>query len=304
MTSVTHLKSLQALELAIREGSLTKAAARLGITPAAVGQRIRTLEDYLGTELLLRGRSGLKPTPELQLAIADLRTAFDALERATNTLDFQRVGEIHIVADPDWADQWLAPRLPAFRAEHPNILFCINGDGDVPLRIGSPDLRILLDDGQGTALFRDVLVPVTGPDNPRRLAAQDAEHMMEGMPLLHLKRQRDEKDYPGWVDWFDAFGHRARGTDRGIHYPQAKLALEAARQDVGFFLCGLSLVLRDLDKGTILLPFPISQNIPAPHPYRLSMRAGVENRPQVQRFINWLEAEAQQTRTRIEALLR
>ena len=59
MPVATHLKSLQALELAIRCGSLTGAADRLGITPAAVGQRIRALEDYLGTDLLLRGRSGL-----------------------------------------------------------------------------------------------------------------------------------------------------------------------------------------------------------------------------------------------------
>jgi len=50
MTSVTHLKSLQALELAVREGSLTAAAVKLGITPAAVGQRIRSLEDYLGVD--------------------------------------------------------------------------------------------------------------------------------------------------------------------------------------------------------------------------------------------------------------
>jgi LysR family glycine cleavage system transcriptional activator len=79
MAAVTHLKSLQALELAIRCGSLKAAADRLGITPAAVGQRIRALEDYLGTDLLLRGRSGLQPTPELDHALGDLQTAFAAL---------------------------------------------------------------------------------------------------------------------------------------------------------------------------------------------------------------------------------
>ena len=103
MTPTSHLKSLQALELALREGSLTAAAARLGITPAAVGQRIRSLEEYLGTDLLLRGRSGLQPTAALEQALGDLQIAFTALERVTQVLDFQRVAEIHVVADPDWA---------------------------------------------------------------------------------------------------------------------------------------------------------------------------------------------------------
>lgn len=127
MTAASHLKSLQALELAIRVGSLTGAADRLGITAAAVGQRIRALEEYLGRDLLLRHRSGLKPMVDLERALADLKVAFAALERVTESLDFQRVTEIHIVADPDCSEIWLLPRLAAFRAENPNILFCING---------------------------------------------------------------------------------------------------------------------------------------------------------------------------------
>jgi LysR family glycine cleavage system transcriptional activator len=51
MSAATHLKSLQALEMAIRVGSLKGAANHLGITPAAVGQRIRSLENYLGVDL-------------------------------------------------------------------------------------------------------------------------------------------------------------------------------------------------------------------------------------------------------------
>ena len=57
MTS-SHLKSLQAVESAIRFGALTREAEALSITPAAVGQRIKALEDYLGLELVVRGRSG------------------------------------------------------------------------------------------------------------------------------------------------------------------------------------------------------------------------------------------------------
>jgi len=69
--------------MAIRLGSLRDAAEQLGITPAAVGQRIRSLEDYLGTDLLVRGRSGLKPTADMHPALSDLKAAFAALDRVT-----------------------------------------------------------------------------------------------------------------------------------------------------------------------------------------------------------------------------
>lgn len=303
MTKVTHLKSLQALALAVREGSFKDAAEELGITPAAVGQRIRALEDYLGTDLLLRGRSGLQPTRELETALPDLRTAFEALERATDKLDFQRTREIHIVADPDWAELWLAPRLPEFRAAHPNILFCINGTGDVPVRLGSPDLRVIYGEGAGETLFRDVMLPVTGPDNPRRIADWDPVNQMEGMPLLHLKRQRGEDEHPGWVDWFDRYGYRESGRDRGVHYQHARVALDAVRQNVGFLVCGLSLVLSDLEAGSIVAPFPLAWHIVAPQPYRAELRADSASRPQIQRFVGWLHDQAQSTQTRIDTLL-
>jgi LysR family glycine cleavage system transcriptional activator len=126
---------------------------------------------------------------------------------------------------------------------------------------------------------------------------------MDGMPLLHLKRQRDDEDYPGWVEWFKAFGHRETGNDRGIRYPNARLALEAVRENVGFLVCGLSLMLRDLEEKTMVHPFPISQNIVAPFPYRLRISAHAENRPQIQRFVDWLELKSRDTQREIDALL-
>ncbi len=302
MTTATHLKSLQALELAVREGVLKAAASRLGITSAAIGQRIRSLENDLGTDLLMRGRSGLQPTSVLEKAIADLRVAFEALDRVTDILDFQRVSEVHIVADPDWAELWLMPRLPQFREDHPNVFFCIDGSGDVPLRLGSPDLRIECDDSDGEPLYRDVLVPVTGPDNTRRIAGFDPVFQMEGMPLLHLKAQLEQGNKPGWVDWFEEFGHRESGPDRGVNYPNARLALDAVKQNVGFLICNLSFVLSDLVQGTIVHPFPLSQHIPAANPFRLKLGRDVVSRAPIMRFTEWLLAKSRETQAEIDRI--
>lgn len=303
MGAASHLKSLQALEMAIRLGSLKDAAQKLGITPAAVGQRIHALEEYLGVDLLLRGRSGLKPTADLQRALSDLRTGFAALDRVTETLDFQRVTEIHIVADPDWSELWLMPRLAAFRLQNPNILFCINGAGDVPMRLGAPDCRIeYRPPDRGEVLYQDRLLPVTGPDNLRRLAGWDKDLPLEGLPFLHLEAQRDDPMRPGWRNWVERFGNRRQGAARGVHYRHARLALEAVRQNVGFLVCGLSLVDRDLQEGRIVLPFPAHLSLMAPLPYVMIASGHGTLRPQLQRFCDWVREEARKTREWLNAL--
>lgn len=298
MAPVSHLKALQALDMALRAGSLRAAANALGITSAAIGQRIRALEDTLGTTLLRRGPGGLEPSPELSAALPDLHAAFAALERVSDELDFRRTSEIHIVADPDWSELWLLPRLSSFRAENPNILFCINGVGDVPIRIGAPDLRIVCAEGEGEVLYHDLLVPVTGPDNTRRITILPPDHRLEGMPLLHIKSQRDSLT-PGWVEWSRAYGHRDRGPDRGVVYPNARLAIPAVRQNVGFLLCCLSFVMDDLKTGRIVLPFPPALHLLAAHPYRLILRSSPDRRPQTERFLTWLRAESATAATTI-----
>ena len=75
MVAPTYLRSLQALEMAVRKGSFVAAAEGLGITPAAVGQRVKALEDYLGVELLSRGRAGLRAAPGLESALPHLARA-------------------------------------------------------------------------------------------------------------------------------------------------------------------------------------------------------------------------------------
>lgn len=287
--------------MAIRVGSLKDAAEQLGITPAAVGQRIRSLEDYLGTDLLMRGRSGLQPTADLNRALVDLKAAFAALDRVTEDLDFQRVTEIHIVADADWSELWLLPRLDEFRNENPNILFCINGAGDVPLRLGAPDCRIEYGEpGKGEELFRDRLLPVVSPGNIYRMDVGGGQVSLEGMPFLHLEAQRDDELHPGWPDWVAAFGHRSEGAERGVHYRNARLALEAVRQDVGFLVCGLSLVADGLADGTIVLPFPAHQCLAAPMPYVLTITSHGTMRPQLQRFCDWLRDQALLTRQSLD----
>ena len=101
---------------------------------------------------------------------------------------------------------------------------------------------------------------MTGPDNLRRIANWD-EMPLEGMPLLHLEAQRDDPQRPGWPRWVEKFGYRREGAGRGVHYRHARLALEAVRQNVGFLICGLSLVQDDLAQGSVMPPYLFSMRL-------------------------------------------
>lgn len=332
MPRTTHLNSLQAVEMAIREGSLQGAAKRLGITPAALGQRIRTLEKYLDNDLVLRGRSGLQATPALQTALDDLRIAFAALERVTDSLDFQRTAEIHIVAEPDWADLWLWPRLQRFKADYPNMFFNVNGEGDVPIRLGAADLMIDRDPNgraaKGEILYHEVFLPVSSPENTIRLSdpysvkpndgkarylpvgTLGKEHMwqhsqsgsLEGFPLLHIKPRPDAPETPAWPDWLNAYPYERTSPERGVHYALAKNALEGVRSNAGLLVCGLSYVLDDLETGTLSLPFPAHECLRSRYPYRIQARAEVKARSQVARFMEWLFAEAANTKVQLDKI--
>ncbi len=307
MATTTHLGSLQALELAVRTGSLKAAADALNITPAAVGQRIKLLEDYLGVDLLVRGRSGIRPTRELESALPHLGAAFRELDTTSQLLDFQRVHEIHIVADGDWADLWLKPRLADFRAVHPNVRFCINGVGDIPLRLGQADCEIWFGPPRNGAtedeLYRDYLVAIGSEDNVRRVSHLPLDERIEGFPLLHVDNHRDDPGAIGWAEWASRLGHHRTEPNRGPRYRTFVNALEAVYQGAGFILGGLSLLEPLLADRRLSLLFPLAVGIWANRSYRMSFRDSALRRTQTAEFRTWLLAEARRTSAALTARL-
>jgi len=307
MAAPTYLRSLQALELAVRHGSFVGAAADLGVTPAAVGQRVKALEDYLGVELLIRGRAGVRPAPGLESALPRLRQAFQALEAAAEELELQRGRELHIAAASDFVDLWLRPRLEQFRTAHPSILFNINGEGDAPLRLGRVDCEIgfgaVADDPLRSLLFRDYVVPVASPENVERTAGIDVRTRLEGFPILHLDFYRDDPAGLSWPDWVDANGVSRTAPNRGMRFQRICSALDAVGAHAGVTLCGLALIADRLDAGAVALPFPTAMGRWSAHGFVAQFRRDHQGQRHVERFRDWLVAQARLTSDRLERIV-
>ena len=296
----SHLKSLQALELALRLGSLQAAASALWITPAAVGQRIKGLEDYLGIDLVVRGRSGLQPTAELSEALGHLRAAFQELDTVSTMLNLQRGDEIHVAATPDFADLWLKPRIGSFKAAYPHVLFCINGEGDAPLRIGQMDCEVSFGpprfDAVSDALFPDFVLPVTSPENTRRLSNVALCDCLEGFPLLHLDFYKEDPSAPNWSTWIKTQGLKRTAPNRGIRFHRITATLEALRANAGLAICGLALLVPYLEDGTLSLPFPAESGQWTEYVFQARFRPDALLRPQVKCFREWLVGQAAMAR--------
>jgi LysR family glycine cleavage system transcriptional activator len=282
--------------MAIRRGSLKAAAHALAITPAAVGQRIKALEDYLGFQLLLRGRSGLQSPPELQGALSHLVTAFRALDAAVEQLDMQRGHEIHIAAVPDLADLWLAPRLADFKRHNPHVRFCINGEGDAPLRLGVADCEITFgpwqEGGCTDLLFRDYLLPVSSPSTKRRIGKLKVKTRLEGYPLLHLDFYRNDPKALNWSEWIAGQRLKRTAPERGIRFQRIVRAVDAVMADAGPTICGLALLREHIEVGALTFPFPVGWGSWTSHGFQARFRPDALTRPQVRRFRQWLAEES------------
>ncbi len=149
----THLplNGLRVLDAAARHLSFTRAADELAVTPAAVGQQIRALEDTLGTVLFRRTPKGLELTPEGEAGLVELRRGFLSFEDSVRAMQAgQSSKSLTIAAPRDLTAKWLLPRLHAYRATDPELRFAlVASDAGLDFTEANLDLAICFDTSPG-----------------------------------------------------------------------------------------------------------------------------------------------------------
>lgn len=174
----THLplNGLRVLDAAARHLSFTRAADELAVTPAAVGQQIRALEDLLGVVLFRRTTKGLVLTEEAAAGLDAIREGFLRFEEGVQAMQAGQSSHVYTVACPrDFFAAWLSPRLAAFRHANPGLRFALVGsDGDLAFTEANLNLAVRWAEGPGDlegiplgeGLMQIVVSPEVGPDAP------------------------------------------------------------------------------------------------------------------------------------------
>lgn len=142
----THLplNALRVFDAAARHLSFTRAADELAVTPAAVGQQIRALEDTLGLILFRRQTRGLELTPEAERALPALREGFRQFEDAIRIMQQgQGSNTLTIAAPRALIAKWLTTRLAAYARTAPQLRFVLAAlDGEPDFTEANLDLAL------------------------------------------------------------------------------------------------------------------------------------------------------------------
>jgi len=285
------LRALRAFEAAARHRSFARAAAELCVTPAAVSQQIKALEDHLGVTLFVRGPH-LMLTAAAAAGLPLVTDAFDRLERAAAGLCAGRdAGRLVVSASPAFASRWLIPRLDRLQRRHPDLDVRLSAtrrlvdfaaeDVDVAIRYGAgryPGLH-------AQRLFANVLVAVA---SPALAAGLKTPADLLGVPLLRNEGMGWDATHPEWEDWLrDAGLEPAEPILR--RFDDAELTIRAAVSGLGVALAWRALVAEEVADGRLVELFPGRELASAFHfvcpPDRLAL-------PKVAAFRAWIVEEA------------
>lgn len=174
--SLLPLNALRVFDAAARSLSFTRAADELAVTPAAVGQQIRALEETLGVILFRRTTRGLELTAEAERALPHLRSGFSAFEESVSALrDGQAATRLSLGCARGAIRHWLLPRLGPWLDRHGEVLVRIVAlDGPVDFTQANLDLALSYGpapDAEGVfgrRLADEHIVTVAAPDAAAR----------------------------------------------------------------------------------------------------------------------------------------
>ncbi|MBB1249865.1 LysR substrate-binding domain-containing protein [Rhizobium sp. G21] len=284
---------LRAFEAAARHESFTLAATELSLTQAAVSHQVRSLEKHLGVTLFERLPRSLRLTEKGAAYLPPLRNSFDELAAATAGL-FGPVGKRNLTlrVPISFMALWLAPRLPKFVAQWPDISLRIStvvwapaasdDVADVDIRFGDgrwPGLKASL-------LMRQPAIVVAAPNLIQ--GNDDAERMralLDAPSLIHVTGYENL-----WQRFLKLIGVSLPAS-AGINVDTTISALEMAAAGLGPALIQSDLAEPFLKSGRLARALDASIALDEAH-YIVQPESQRRVRPEAMLFRDWLAKEA------------
>ncbi|WP_182057406.1 LysR substrate-binding domain-containing protein [Pantoea sp. ME81] len=295
MRSLNRLKWLHAFEATARHGSFTGAAQELGVTSAAVGQLVRSLEDWVGHPLLHRTRSGkarLTLVDEAQEALEDITQGLDKLETGLTKLRGRRArSAIVVTASQVLMMNWLMERLNRFSEVHENTDLRLNvtdklmdvshGEADIGIRCGLGDWPGV----NKTWLMDEEAVLVCSPrlSPPQKMACGK---WLATQKLIHDDTPHPGADFPSWEDVLKAV-NAPEALESGLHINSTAAVILSALSGRGVAIVRHALVKQLIETGQLVQLHP-EQRWPLKWAYYLVTPQHQTMRSEVRMFHDWL----------------
>lgn len=297
MALLPSLNSLRAFETAGRLLSFSKAADELNVTPGAISQQIRGLEEFLEIKLFKRRNRSIILTDSGQIFLPLLSDGFSTITEAVDSVRrSQRDGPLTISAAPSFTSKWLIPRLCKFQALHTEIDVRIDAssrlvdflreDIDVGIRFGTGEFAGL----DSIYLFSYDLIPVCSPDLMHEGKGLHDLSDIRHHTLLHSDDTEFDPSWPDWAMWLATAGVDDVDANRGIYFSQGEMVIEAAIEGQGIALAGSVMAAGAIQSGRLVQPF--ETRLPVRLSFHLVTTRQKSRSPKVNAFRQWVLDES------------
>jgi LysR family transcriptional regulator, glycine cleavage system transcriptional activator len=283
---------LQAFVAVARAGKMKQAAHELALTPGAVSQRIRQLEEAAGHRLFLRTRAGVELTSEGETMFAALAEPFRAIEAVDGELGRPPSRRVTVSTTPSFAATWLVPRLAKFAGGYPDIEIAVE-TGVRPVDLTREPVDLAIRHGLGkypglesTWFVAPELIVVASPEFLKGCAPLKRPADCLAFPLLHDFNRQD------WPFWFEAHGVAAPNCKKGPAFSENHLIVRAAVAGQGLAL--IRDIYADDDLRSKKLVKVLTVNWPVQFAYYAVATSEALQKPAVRRFRDWLVEETRQ----------
>lgn len=296
---ISHLNALRALEATLRNGSFRAASQELGVTPAAVSQRVAGLEDFVGRKLFLRSPTGVKPTDLAEKYADTLTSSFLSLSGVLEGLEERSsTNRIALTMTQTFAENWLLPRLGSFYKLGSEIDFRIDTtdrvvdlsteDIDYGIRFSPP----LGEEYEDMPLFEGTEFPLCSPEFASEYGLRSNSTSLENVPLIHIEDPTSDPEWVDWIGWADKFNLSCSGMERGLRFSQIGFGMQAAIAGRGIVLCGATDSPDALLDGRLINPFGKEFVVRLNYFHRLVCRRNKSKTVLQRSFETWLKEQA------------
>lgn len=295
--NIPPLNPLKVFEVVARTSNLTAAAVELRVSQSAVSRQVAVLEEYLGVQLFTRERVGVKLTEVGEAYARRIAPAFEAISEATRAITHKHADNvIRLRTYTTLTARWLIPRLPRFKASHPDLEVNIT-NSTAPLDFGAEqcDMAIVFGDGhwpdaEATLLLEDVIEPVCSPGFLAGVApGAHPLQALEGKRLLVSKYRKS--DWPAWL----AQAGDASVFDRAekMTFSSSILTWQAAMDGLGVAIGQRHMQEADIQAGRLVRPF--GQPLKTGKGHYLVTPSVQRYSRKITAFKDWLVQESRQT---------
>jgi DNA-binding transcriptional LysR family regulator len=160
--TVENFNDLATFAVVAQEKSFTKSAAKLGVSPSALSQTIRALEERLGLRLLTRTTRSVSTTEAGQRLLISVTPRLDEIRAELSALSGLRdkpTGTVRITCSEHAAEAVLWPKLAPVLSQYPDVkieLYVDNGFIDIAAERFDAGVRL------GESLEKDmVAIPIS-----------------------------------------------------------------------------------------------------------------------------------------------